>query len=133
MLLIVAVQVDTVDTVDAALEVVAVVVVALAVASDAANHVVLVVKEKMAIKNILKKVVKEKMKMTNLVHLVKVLLVDVSAVDSVVAIVHGISIALVVTPTEKMQLETSLKQMESLMKTEKNTGLAELVEHHEMV
>ena len=54
--------------------------------------------------------------MTNLVHLVKVLLVDVSAVDSVVAIVHGISIALVVTPTEKMQLETSLKQMESLMK-----------------
>jgi len=68
------------------------------------------------IKNILKKVVKEKRKTTNLVHLVKVLLVDVSAVDSVVAIVHGISTALVVTPTEKMQLETSLKQMESLMK-----------------
>ena len=49
MLLIVAVQVDTVDTVDAELEVVAVVVVALAVASDAANHVVLVVKEKTVI------------------------------------------------------------------------------------
>lgn len=133
MLLIVAAQVDTVDTVDAVLEVAAVVV-ALAVALDA-SHEVLVVREKKAIKNILKRVGMEKRKMTNLVHLEKILLVDVSAVDSVVvvAIVHGISTALAVTPTVKKQLEISLRQMESLTKMEKNTGLEELVEHPAMV
>jgi len=133
MLLIVAAQVDTVDTVDAVLEVAAVVV-ELAVALDA-SHEVLVVREKKAIKNILKRVGMEKRKMTNLVHLEKILLVDVSTADSVVvvAIVHGISTAHAVTPTAKKQLEISLRQMESLTKMEKNIGLEELVEHRAMV
>lgn len=134
MLLIVAAQVDTVDTVDAVLEVAAVVV-ELAVALDA-SHEVLVVREKKAIKNILKRLGMEKRKMTNLVHLEKILLVDVSAADSVVvvvAIVHGISTAHAVTPTAKKQLEISLRQMESLTKMEKNIGLEELVEHRAMV